>query len=62
MRCPICKKPVDSTSANRYRPFCSERCRMIDLGTWAGEQYRVPGAKVEDREHPDDRVKKRTIH
>jgi endogenous inhibitor of DNA gyrase (YacG/DUF329 family) len=35
---------------------------MIDLGTWAGEQYRVPGAKVEDREHPDDRVKKRTIH
>jgi endogenous inhibitor of DNA gyrase (YacG/DUF329 family) len=46
------------TPANRFRPFCSERCRMVDLGTWAGESYRVPGAEVEDREHPDDRKKK----
>jgi len=45
-------------SANRFRPFCSERCQMVDLGTWAGEGYRVPGAAVEDREHPDDRKKK----
>jgi endogenous inhibitor of DNA gyrase (YacG/DUF329 family) len=46
------------TPANRFRPFCSERCQMVDLGTWAGEGYRVPGATVEDREHPDDRKKK----
>jgi endogenous inhibitor of DNA gyrase (YacG/DUF329 family) len=58
MRCPICKRPIDMTPANRFRPFCSERCRMVDLGTWAGEGYRVPGAEVEDREHPDDRKKK----
>lgn len=58
MRCPICKRPVDVSRANRFRPFCSERCRTVDLGTWAGENYRVPGAKVEDREHPDDRKKK----
>jgi endogenous inhibitor of DNA gyrase (YacG/DUF329 family) len=31
---------------------------MVDLGTWAGEGYRVPGASVEDREHPDDLKKK----
>jgi endogenous inhibitor of DNA gyrase (YacG/DUF329 family) len=31
---------------------------MVDLGTWAGEGYRVAGAPVEDREHPDDRKKK----
>jgi endogenous inhibitor of DNA gyrase (YacG/DUF329 family) len=63
MRCPICKKPVDATPVNRYRPFCSERCRMVDLGTWAGEDYRVPGAAVEDREHPDDlKDKKKILH
>ncbi|MGD0290414.1 MAG: DNA gyrase inhibitor YacG [Candidatus Binataceae bacterium] len=63
MRCPICKKPVAATAANRYRPFCSERCRMVDLGTWAGEDYRVPGGAVEDREHPDDlKDKKKILH
>jgi len=44
--------------ANRFRPFCSERCQMLDLGKWAGEDYRVAGNKVEDREHPDDLKKK----
>ncbi len=58
MRCPICKKPVDNSPANRFRPFCSERCQLTDLGTWAGEGYRVPGATVPDRGHPDDRRKK----
>ncbi len=56
MRCPICKRETDAGPANRYRPFCSERCQMIDLGTWAGEEYRVSGAKSDDREHPDDRA------
>lgn len=58
MRCPICKKLADPRPANRFRPFCSERCQMVDLGTWASEGYSVPGAAVEDREHPDDRKKK----
>ena len=43
MKCPICKMPVSNSSENRLRPFCSERCQLIDLGTWAGEGYRVPG-------------------
>lgn len=59
MRCPICKKPVDMTPANRFRPFCSERCRTVDLGKWAGEAYSVPGSKTEDRGHPDDFKKKK---
>lgn len=59
MRCPICRKPVDVTAENPYRPFCSERCRTVDLGTWASETYRVPGKKVDDTEHPDDLVKKK---
>jgi len=43
-RCPICRK--DTTwEGNAYRPFCSERCRLIDLGKWASEEYRIAGKK-----------------
>ncbi len=58
MRCPICRKPVDLSSANPFRPYCSERCRTVDLGTWASEDYRVPGKAAEDTEHPEDLPKK----
>lgn len=37
--CPICKKPVDPSSENV--PFCSDRCRLLDLGKWASGEYRV---------------------
>ena len=50
--CPRCGISVAWTSANRYRPFCSERCKMIDLGAWANEEYRV--AAEEDDENPDE--------
>ena len=62
MRCPICHKQADSSARNPARPFCSERSRMIDLGTWAGEGYRVEGGKTDDREHPDDRRGDRKRH
>jgi hypothetical protein len=39
MLCPICKKPVDPSSEGV--PFCSDRCRLIDLGKWASGDYRV---------------------
>jgi endogenous inhibitor of DNA gyrase (YacG/DUF329 family) len=63
MRCPICRKETDASPANRFRPFCSERCRTRDLGAWAGEDYRVAGRETEDVEHPDDRpAPKKIIH
>jgi endogenous inhibitor of DNA gyrase (YacG/DUF329 family) len=40
MKCPICKKDVQPTDPES--PFCSERCRLIDLGNWASEKYRIP--------------------
>ena len=40
--CPRCGIPVECVPGNRNWPFCSERCRMIDLGTWANDGYRVP--------------------
>lgn len=42
VNCPQCGKSVEWDPSNRYRPFCSERCRLIDLGKWAAEDYRVP--------------------
>jgi uncharacterized protein len=52
VHCPQCGKAVDWTPENRFRPFCSERCKLIDLGAWANESYRVP--VVEASEDPDD--------
>lgn len=40
--CPTCGQPVEWGSQNRFRPFCSARCKLIDLGDWATEKYRVP--------------------
>ena len=37
MKCPICKKDV--VAENQFFPFCSERCKIIDLGNWASEKY-----------------------
>lgn len=51
--CPQCGTPVEWNSTNRFRPFCSERCKLIDLGAWASEQYRVP-APDEPRRPEDD--------
>jgi hypothetical protein len=39
--CPICHRKVERNSS--FFPFCSERCKLIDLGKWAGEEYRIKG-------------------
>ncbi|MFZ0887981.1 MAG: DNA gyrase inhibitor YacG [Candidatus Binataceae bacterium] len=62
MRCPNCRKPVELSRSNPFRPFCSQRCRQIDLGLWAGEQYRVAGGRIGEREHPDDGKKKKLLN
>jgi endogenous inhibitor of DNA gyrase (YacG/DUF329 family) len=48
VNCPICGSAVPWVPESRYRPFCSERCRKIDLGAWANEEYRVPVAEQRD--------------
>jgi endogenous inhibitor of DNA gyrase (YacG/DUF329 family) len=54
--CPACGKATAYTAGNRWRPFCSERCRTSDLGAWATEEYRIPAAPSEDdaKGVPDD--------
>jgi len=61
--CPHCGKTVEWSPASRWRPFCSERCKMIDLGAWASETYRIRDAGPPDPDalepapddDPDDR-------
>ena len=45
--CPTCDAPVAWAPENRFRPFCSERCKLLDLGAWATEHYRVAGPDAE---------------
>jgi endogenous inhibitor of DNA gyrase (YacG/DUF329 family) len=40
--CPTCDSPVAWVTEQRWRPFCSERCKLIDLGTWFDESNRIP--------------------
>ena len=47
--CPTCGELSAFTPNNRWRPFCSERCRLVDLGAWATESYRIP-AKPDESE------------
>ncbi len=49
LRCPVCKAPV-IYEGNPWRPFCSERCKLRDLGAWAEEEYRIPGGPVAGEE------------
>ncbi len=49
MKCPICKKEVQQLE-NPEVPFCSERCRIIDLGNWASEKYVIPSPPQPDDE------------
>ena len=47
--CPTCGKPAIWSAENPWRPFCSERCKLIDLGDWIEERHRIP----DTGENPD---------
>jgi uncharacterized protein len=55
VNCPTCGKKVAWTPESKFRPFCSDRCRQIDLGAWAAEKYTIAGKT--DEENPDGSVK-----
>ncbi|MEY4932330.1 MAG: hypothetical protein RLZZ403_650 [Pseudomonadota bacterium] len=40
--CPTCRRPVEWSEVSPWRPFCSERCKLIDLGAWATEKHVIP--------------------
>ncbi len=50
--CPQCKNEVPWNNDSPYRPFCSERCKLIDLGQWATESYRIPQSENNSEDEP----------
>jgi endogenous inhibitor of DNA gyrase (YacG/DUF329 family) len=49
-KCPTCGKPIEWTPAAKWRPFCSERCKLIDLGRWLDGSYTVPGEPADEED------------
>jgi len=54
VRCPICERVMEGQSTAEWPafPFCSPRCKVIDLGRWLGEDYRIPSPEAEGEEGP----------
>lgn len=62
VKCPICHREA-AWENNPHRPFCSERCQLIDLGAWTEGRYRIPSDAIEDdlvdNEEDDNEKKQR---
>ena len=54
MACPTCGKAAPPREQNQAFPFCSERCRMADLGRWLNEEYRIPAEESGERDEDKD--------
>jgi len=52
-RCPQCRSPI-RWEGNRHRPFCSLECRLIDLGVWLDERYRIEGGEAPNNSLSED--------
>ena len=59
MKCPSCDKDV-KWQDNPFRPFCSERCKLVDLSKWVSEEYSVPGREVVPEANLDDQPGRET--
>lgn len=53
VRCPRCQTWTDFSPVNRWRPFCSDRCRTADLGAWGREDFRLPARPPQDEDADD---------
>jgi endogenous inhibitor of DNA gyrase (YacG/DUF329 family) len=49
-KCPSCEKPVAARAVNPEFPFCSDRCKLLDLGKWLGEAYRIPAQRADEED------------
>ena len=48
VKCPTCRREIVYDAGSPFRPFCSERCRLIDLGAWSQESFRIPVVEEDD--------------
>ena len=52
--CPNCKKSIAWNDKFPFKPFCSERCKLIDLGEWASESHKIPSKPIQQYQEDDD--------
>lgn len=57
VKCPSCEKEVEYTG-NEFRPFCSERCKMLDFGAWVDEEYALPSETSSLTEEDIDKIER----
>lgn len=62
VNCPHCGAPVEWKAESKWRPFCSERCRIIDLGAWANEDYTIPSREPAPMEEHIQDIKDTSSH
>jgi endogenous inhibitor of DNA gyrase (YacG/DUF329 family) len=55
IKCPYCKKTT-TWEENPHRPFCSERCKLLDLGKWASGEYRIAGEEKTDSQSVNSEI------
>ncbi|WP_295386170.1 DNA gyrase inhibitor YacG [uncultured Thiodictyon sp.] len=60
--CPHCGRPVEWSAASPFRPFCSKRCKLIDLGDWLAENHRIPGTDAPMDDEGSPQQEDRLIH
>ncbi|HWW81372.1 MAG TPA: DNA gyrase inhibitor YacG [Steroidobacteraceae bacterium] len=53
VKCPTCRREIDWANSP-FRPFCSERCKLIDLGAWLSEKHAIPGETADLEPDPDN--------
>ena len=61
MKCPTCGKSIEWKD-NPFRPFCSERCQLVDLGKWVEGEYRVPGEALPHEQTRDEHTEDAENH
>lgn len=56
VKCPICTKEIEWSQSSPFRPFCSKKCQLIDLGEWASEERSIPaqGKQTNQAPSPED--------
>ena len=57
--CPRCRKKTIYSTVNKFRPFCSERCKLIDLGDWAAGKFAIP---TEEAINPESEVPEKSTN
>ena len=55
--CPTCKREIDWSDKNQYRPFCSKRCKLIDFGEWATGKHAIAGEALMEGDLSEDELK-----